>query len=342
MELSLDIGSAILSVITAICIPFVVWWIGKSSREAEDDRKARADERAENSLKLEKESHARQLQAEARQLQSEARQVDEQAYREKVQRQEELKEVFEIHESLTQPQVFEALSASNAGASEQQYLVSLHARAAYRFKSFSDEFMLPENVVELVSGALLNIHNKYPKETGPAQTLFVEKVAQKQNHEKNEWVQDRIGELAARLTGTVVARGESARVQQVFQDLFASVRVTKGGQAVQFTLPGDAGKIWFSGSGRGDLPAGFGHMGVKGCTLRLMRRSLQEHNDSGAKLADEFATGIRDRAKSEPVCGCGIPLTFSSAPVAAVAEAVTAETAAVEAAAAVKSAAVVS
>lgn len=304
MDDPISILNLVLAVATGAVVPLALWMRDSSKRKREAER-------------AEREWAQREEEWERKEV--EWKQQNEQwAYQESKQRHDELAQAFDIHADLSQMQLFEALANANEDAAARQYAVQLHARASYRFKTFSDDFALPDDVITMVTTALTTINESLPRETAAAQQAFTDKVATKQNHAKNSDVQARISEFAARLVGRPVSRDERADVQDEFGDVARSVRVSRGGQGVEIVLPDGAHKIWFAGSGRGDLPAVVVHFDAKGCTLDSskageLKSRLATHANDGSYLADAFARELRGLSEAGGRCGCGAPLSYPAA-----------------------------
>lgn len=301
MDDTISILSLILAFATGALAPIILWIRDSSKRKLEAARAERAWVQREGEWKR---------------REVEWRQQDEQwEYQESKQKHDELAQAFDIHADLSQLQVFEALTKASNDASARQYVVRLHERASYRFKTFSDDFALPEDVVTMVTTALTTINRSLPRETAAAQQAFSDKVALKQNHAKNSDVQARIDEFATRLVGRPVNRNERVDVLKEFSDVANSVRVSRGGQGVEMVLPDGSHKIWFAGNGRGDVPAVIVHFDSKGCTLDSskageLKSRLASHANTGSELAEAFVDELRDFATSGGQCGCGAPLSF--------------------------------
>lgn len=328
-----------LGLATGAVIPLILWMRDSRKRAAEE---ARSQEQWANELaeakrrEVEAERRAAEfslLQAEAdrreiewKRRETEWKQQDEQwEYQESKQRHDELAAAFDIHADLSQLQVFEALAHSREDEAARQFAIQLHARASYRFKSFSDDYALPDNVVELVTAALGKINDALPDETKSAQRVFTEKVATKQDHAKSNEVQARIREFAARLVGRPVEKNDSSEVLAEFRDVAESVRVSRGGQGVEIVLPGGLYKMWFAGNGKGEIPSEITHFDAKGkgCTLAsskvgALKSRLAPHAASGDALAEAFVGELRGLAKSGVDCGCGVPFALEAASVPAV------------------------
>lgn len=280
MEISLDIGSLVLGVVTAIVLPSIVWVMNRERRASEGLQREQEDK-----------------------------------YRKSQRAYNELKEAFSIHASLTEPAVITALAQVQNDESARKVLVALHTRSSHRFEAFSDEFSIPEDVTSMIADSLQAIHDVLPGETEDAQQLFDQKV-QKQNHEKNESVQTRVAEFAQHLVGAPLERGQADDVAPEYRDVLGRIRMTRPGQSVEFTLPDGETRLWFAGNGKGELPVGLGHSGRNGCQLNSskagrLKSRLVQHNETGKDLAEAFISGLRELAATQEHCSCGAPLRFS-------------------------------
>lgn len=227
----------------------------------------------------------------------------------------ELAEAFDIHAALTDPIAMDALEKVEGDQKSRRFLVSLHERSSYRFNAFSEDFSIPEDVEKIIRAELERIADALPAETAAAQNAFDEKARRTQNHQKDETVLSRVLELATHLVGSKISRGETLPVETQFEDLFHTVRVSRGGQAIEITLPEEKQGIWFAGNGKGELPAVLVHTNQTGCELNTTRPGgLKQHlaarNTNGKELATALVEELRRRALLNPSCTCGVALRF--------------------------------
>lgn len=309
-----DIVSLCVSILTAALVPGVYWlykrWAGNRER-VEAERRVAASQQA----------RARRAEVES-----------------KRQEYEELKEVFSIHSALTQLDTFAALGRVQTGQSTTQpspdrpspnvdfeaaklFLISLHFRTTSQFTRLQENVAVPQEIIDKIDEIQGEIARHFPVETRATQALFAEQRDRVQGHQKNPVVQQRILEIARTFAGGPVELDTVVEVAPEFKDLMATLRITRAGQGISFTLPGSDTSIWFAGNGKGVLPATVEHSADRAlyrCSLRSQKRgsllTQLQNLEGGPRIATALADGIRGLARDNAnVCGCGEPLTFTDA-----------------------------
>ncbi|MBD8207465.1 MULTISPECIES: hypothetical protein [unclassified Microbacterium] len=155
---SFDLGGIFVAVVLAPIAWSIKNWVQRASqqRQAEFEQSQR-------------DSEARRLETQERLTLANERQ------REVL----ELQEAFDIHESLTTREVFEAMSRAEREPASREYLTQLHRRASHRYEQFDERWPLPPDVQELVRAAVADIARRIPAEAAEAQALFEQKVERK-------------------------------------------------------------------------------------------------------------------------------------------------------------------
>ena len=166
----IEIGLDIATLVVAILLTPLAWlaksWVEKGQErrrqhedaEREELRRRAEEEREERRHRLEQDRHALE---------------------ERTRTRDELREAFGIHESLTTPDVYDAMARVREDPRSRDFLVQLHRRASYRYDQFSDAWPLPEDVQALIGDALAAIARLIPDESADAQVVFEKKAEAK-------------------------------------------------------------------------------------------------------------------------------------------------------------------
>ena len=332
MDNWVDVVSLIVSIVTAALVPGVYWlykrWAERRQRIADEMQRAK-DADAERLEKRREDALAKRTARQDKHLAEVERKQGE---------YNELKEIFAIHSALTQLDAYTALARARAhdgsgsdgtvtnvsdaeAEAAKLFLISLHFRTTSQFTRLQENVAVPQGIIDKIDELQGAIASQFPEETRAVQEVFTEQSKRIQGHEKNPEVQARVREIAKRFVGRDVEPDTVVEVSSEFGDLFRSLRITRAGQGISFTLPDTEASIWFAGSGQGVVPATVEHAtggDLHGCSLRSRKRgsllTQLQQIDAAAGIAEGLADGIRSLAsENENLCGCGVKLVAERA-----------------------------